>query len=385
MKDIAFRSPARIEIGLGKLGKLREVLAQRGLQRNLLIVDRHVRETGLVDPLLADLKELSISFELFDGIEKEPTVREFDAMVAQFGQARSFEAVIGIGGGSALDVAKILSVSENFAGSVKGYFAAKAIDRRERYLALIPTTSGTGSEATPNAVLNDEEDRCKRAIVSDCLIPDLAIIDPALTFSLPPRMTAETGMDAFTHGIECFIGKKSNVLSDLFALEAVRLSAGNLRKVMADGRDGGARYNMALASLYGGIAIANSGTGGVHALAYPLGGEYGVGHGLSNSILLAEVMEFNAQAVPERFLEIGKALGLSQPGTGMEQKVGRVLEEIRNLIRDVDIKLDNVRFTESQIDGLAKSAMSVERLLANNPCPIGLEDARRIYRRALLS
>jgi alcohol dehydrogenase len=383
MKEITFRSPARIEIGLGKAGRLKELLAQREFQKVLLIVDRQVRKIGLVDPLLAGLRELQISYELFDGIEKEPTVRECDAWAAQFGQARSFQAVIGIGGGSALDVAKILSVCDTFAGSVRSYFTASAIDRRERYLALIPTTSGTGSEATPNAVLIDEENRCKRALVSDCLIPDVAIIDPELTFALPPRVTAETGMDAFTHGIECFIGKKANMMSDLFALEAVRLIAGSIRKAMADGRDGEARHTMALASLYGGIAIANSGTGGVHALAYPLGGEYGVGHGLSNSILLAEVMEFNAKAVPERFLEIGKALGLSRPGTGSRQQVGRVLEEIRGLVRAVGIKLVSAGFTASQIDGLARSAMSQERLLANNPCPIGLEDARRIYRRAL--
>jgi alcohol dehydrogenase class IV len=266
---------------------------------------------------------------------------------------------------------------------VKDCFTAKPIDKRERYLALLPTTSGTGSEATPNAVLNDEQDRYKRALVSDCLIPDLALVDPELTMALPPRVTAETGMDAFTHGIECFLGRKANALSDLFALEAVRLIAGNIRKALADGRDREARYNLSLGSLYGGIAIANSGTGGVHALAYPLGGEYGVGHGLSNSLLLAEVMEFNARAVPERFLEVGKALGLSPTAAGAQQQVGRVLEEIRALVRDTGIRLEGLRFTDGQLEALARSAMSVERLLANNPCSIGLEDAKRIYRRAL--
>jgi alcohol dehydrogenase class IV len=384
MKDIAFRVPAQIEVGLGRVDRLRNFLADRGLKRVLLLVDSKVNKLGLAEPLLANFKELRISYELFDGIKNEPTVKEFDGLATRFGNARAFDAVIGLGGGSVLDVAKILSVAEAFTGSIKRYLHAGVACRRERSLVLVPTTSGTGSEATPNAVLNDEEDRCKKALISDCLMPDFVIIDPELTLSLPPGMTAETGLDAFTHGIECFIGKKSNPMSDLFALEAVRLIAGNLRKALAEGTNREARYNMALASLYGGIAIANSGTGGVHALAYPLGGEHGIGHGLSNSILLSEVMDFSAEAVPDKFLEIGDAMGVEQPAGRTDRKVKRVLAEIRNLVRDADVKLVGRSFTEGMIDSLAGSAMTVERLLANNPRPISYEDARRIYRRALL-
>lgn len=367
------------------MARLRDFLTERGLKRVLLLIDATVSRMKLADPVLAGLQDLGISYEVFDDIRNEPTVSEFDGMAGRLDNARGFDAVIGIGGGSALDVAKILSVAGSFTGSIKGYLGTGAACRRDLTLVLIPTTSGTGSEATPNAVLTDKEARCKKVLVSDCLLPDLVILDPELTLSVPAKVTAETGLDALTHGLECYIGRKSNPLSDLFALEAVRLVTGSLLTAMGDGSNLDARFNLALASMYGGIAIANSGTGGVHALAYPLGGEYGIGHGLSNSILLAEVMEFSAEAVPEKILQIGNAMGIEQRAAGKDHQVKRVLMAIRNLVRDSGVKLTGRTFTEGMIDGLSTSAMSVERLLGNNPRPISYEDARGIYRRALLA
>lgn len=250
-------------------------------------------------------------------------------------------------------------------------------------MLILPTTSGTGAEATPNAIVHNVEEECKQGVVSPYLIPDVVILDPELTLSLPPKVTAETGIDAFTHAIECFICNKATPMSDVFALDAMRLIAKYLRQAVNNGSDQEARYYMALASLYGGIAITNSGTGGVHALAYPLGGKYHISHGLSNAVLLADVMEFNAQAVPEKFVKIAEVMGLETAQGSQAQIVQAALDAVRNLVHDVGVGIEGFEVTDQVISDLAQSAMTVQRLLQNNPRPITLEDAEKIYRTSL--
>ena len=207
---------------------------------------------------------------------------------------------------------------------------------------------------------------------------------PELTLSLPPKITAETGIDAFTHAIECFICNKSNVISDLFALESIRLISDNLYNAVNNGDNKVSRYNMALASFYGGVAITNSGTGGVHALAYPLGGTYGMSHGLSNSILLAEVMEFNAEAVPGKFGKIAELMGIDTNGLSEEQITKSALDKIRKLVNDVGISIEGFEVSEKGLDNLAALAISEQqRLIKNNPRLITYKIAREIYKNSL--
>lgn len=248
---------------------------------------------------------------------------------------------------------------------------------------MIPSTAGTGSEATPNSIVKNEEVESKQGIVSSYLIPDLVVLDPALTLSLPARVTAETGMDAFTHAVECFICNKSNEMSDLYALKAVEYISKYIRRAVKNKEDKEARYYMLLASFMGGVAITNSGTGGVHALSYPLGGKYGISHGLSNSILLPAVMDFNSQAVPDKFIQIAEAMALDTDGLSEEQIVTKAVQEIQKLIEDLEIQLEDFKITEELIDDLAENAMQVERLLNNNPIEIKYEDAVNIYNTAL--
>lgn len=383
MKDFLFQMPRKIEVGYAKSRQLASFVKEMGREKILLVVDYRLKELGIVEQIFESLRDEQISFHLFDNIKHEPTIAEVDQAVMDLKVGAMFDGVIGIGGGSTIDVAKLLAVSGSFEGSVKNYVGTNLISKPGVPMVILPTTSGTGAEATPNAILHDVEEACKKGVVSPYLIPDVVILDPELTVSLPPRVTAETGIDAFTHAIECFIGNKATPMSDVVALEAIRLITKYLRQAVSHGRDQEARSYMALASLYGGIAITNSGTGGVHALAYPLGGKYHISHGLSNAVLLADVMEFNAQAVPEKFVKVAEVMGLETATRSPEQTVQSALGAIRDLVHDVGIVIEGFEVTDQVIHDLAQSAMTVQRLLDNNPRPITLEDAQKIYQTSL--
>lgn len=383
MKDFIFQIPRRVEIGFGKSREIARFVRELGLERILIVVDRTIKELGLLDSIQSNLREEKISFDIFAEIKGEPTIAQIDQAIARLDVAANFQGIVGIGGGSTIDVVKILAVSAGIKGSVREYVGTNIINKPGVPTIMIPTTAGTGAEATPNAIFKDEVDECKKGVVSPYLIPHLAVLDPDMTLGLPPKVTAETGLDAFTHAIECFICNKANAMSDLFTLEAMRLVSAYLRRAVRDGSDKEARYYLLLASFYGGVAITNSGTGGVHALAYPLGGKYGLSHGLSNSVLLAAVMEYNAAAVPQRFVQVAKAMGLKTDTFSERQAVRSAIDEIRRLVQDVGISVQGFNVTDTVLDDLAQSAMTVQRLLENNPRPITYETARSIYQKSL--
>ena len=383
MKDFIFQMPRKIEVGFSKSRDLSKIIKEMKLNKVLIVVDYNLKKMGTVDYIFNNLKEENISFSIFDNIKNEPTITEIDQAINDLNIVSNYDGIIGIGGGSTIDVAKLLAVSGSIKDSVRNYIGTNLIDKPGIPLIILPTTSGTGAEVTPNAIVKDKKKEWKKGIVSPYLIPDLVILDPELTFSVPPKITAETGIDAFTHAIECFIGKKSNPMSDLFALDSMRLINKYLRRAVRNGSDKEARYYMALGSLYGGVAITNSGTGGVHALAYPLGGKYNISHGLSNSILLAEVMEFNAEAVPDKFIKVANLIGINIVNLTREESLISVINEIKKLVYDVGISAEGLDISENDLDELAKSAMSVDRLLKNNPRSIGYEDIKKIYKSSL--
>ena len=384
MPDFIFQMPGKIEIGFSKSGDIARIIKEIKLQRVLVVVDSNLKKMGIVDRIFNHLKKEAISFSVFDSINNEPTITEIDQAIHDLKVASNFDGVVGIGGGSTIDVAKLLAVSGSIKGSIRDYIGVNLIKESSIPTIMVPTTSGTGAEVTPNAVVKDPVAGWKKGIVSSCLIPDRVILDPELTISLPPKITAETGIDAFTHAIECFICNKSNPMSDLFALDSMRLINNYLRRAVRNGNDKEARYYMAIGSLYGGIAITNSGTGGVHALAYPLGGKYNISHGLSNSILLAEVMEFNAKAVPEKFIKVAEVMGIETTDFPKEKVVKSVVDEIRKLVNDVGITIEGFEVSEKVLGNLATLAISEQqRLIKNNPREIKFEDAKRIYKKAL--
>lgn len=321
MKEFLFKLPSRVHFGFFKTRELPGVLKQMNVLTALLVVDGGLSNNPILHEIMESLPANGIAIEVFDEIQGLPNV-------------------------------------------------------------MIPTTSGTGAEVTPNAILRDEQEECKVSMVSPYLIPDVVILDPQLTLTLPPKSMAETGIDAFTHCIECFIGNQSNPMSDLFAMGGMKLAFASLRTVVREGSDRKARYDMALASLYGGIAITNSGTAAVDALAYPLGGKYAITHGLSNVVMLADVIDFNAFAVPEKFLRIADSAMSLPPGLTSKERGQAVLEEIRSMVQDVGIRRPEIDLSSGTLDFLASNAMAYQRLLVNNPRCMNTDDAREIYRKA---
>lgn len=313
--------------------------------------------------------------------DREPTAEDIE-ICFQFVQGKGYDLVIGLGGGSCLDVAKLVSAALTYPKGMKGILQGDGIDRPGVKVLMIPTTAGTGAEVTPNAILLYEAEGLKKGIVSSYLVPTKAVIDPGLMVSMPKGLTASTGVDALAHSLESYISKKANVLSDLFAKESIRLIFKSLKKAFANGQDMEARTDMAFASLYGGIALSNSGTCGVHALAYPLGGQYRIPHGISNAILLYPVMEVNQPFVEDRLTELAMGIGFSPSTTGLP---ARFLQELKRLIREIDIP-DNLKpwgISARDLDSLALSASKVTRLLANNPKVLTVEEIRSIYEKVI--
>jgi alcohol dehydrogenase class IV len=327
----------------------------------------------------ATLEREGIAVEIYDRIDREPTIAMFEAAVAQ---ARAYrpDAIVGMGGGSPLDVAKLVSALLDARQSVAEVFGIDLLGGRSVSLACLPTTAGTGSEVSPNAILLDEKDRMKKGVVSPFLVPDATYVDPVLTVTVPPAVTAYTGLDALTHCLEAYTNRFSHPAIDLYALEGIRLIAGNLVRAVADGKDIEAREKMALGSLYGGICLGPVNTAAVHALAYPLGGEFHIAHGLSNAVLLPHVMAFNIPASPERYADAARALGVEPGGEAMETARAGVAR-IRALARDcgVTMNLDQLGVPFDAVPRLAAAAMKVTRLLKNNPRELAEDDARAIY------
>lgn len=283
-----------------------------------------------------------------------------------------------------MDVAKLVAALLRSDQPVREAFGIEKLSGpREVELICLPTTSGTGSEVSPNAILLDERDQLKKGVVSPQLVPDAAYVDPMLTLSAPPAVTAATGLDALTHCIEAYANKLAHPMVDVWAIEGVRVIAASLVRAVEHGDDVDARTKMSLGSLYGGLCLGPVNTGAVHALAYPLGGEFHIAHGVSNALLLPHVLEFNLPAAPSRYAAIAQALGAEDCGDDLATaRAG--LEEVHELSRrcGVPARLSELGIPETAIDRMAAGAMTVTRLLDRNVRTVTLEDAKMIYRRA---
>ena len=325
------------------------------------------------------LRKRNVEIEYFDNITAEPTINDFKNILEK---ARSFKAdsIIGVGGGSVLDLCKWVANLLYSDQQIEDLFGTGLVKRRGVWFACIPTTSGTGSEVSPNAILLDERDALKKGVVSPFLMADAAYIDPQLTWSVPSKITAETGMDALTHCIEAYTNKFAHPLIDVYALKGIQLIANNLLRAVKDGKDVEAREALSLGSMYGGMCLGPVNTAAVHALSYPLGGAFHISHGLSNAILLPSVMKFNRIACVERYAEVAIACGV-EAGNDADETAQRGVEFITQLSKDCGIptSLTEIGIPQSAVDSMAKAAMNVQRLLKNNPRVVTEEDARDIY------
>lgn len=377
MNPITLLQPQKVVFGTGCIQTFVEDYLKLGFRKLFVVTAPPIMP--LIEQPMQQLAKAGVEFTVYSNIKAEPTVNDFMEVL---GQARSFgaDSIVGIGGGSVLDVAKLVAAFTNSSQRVEDCFGTGFVKAKGLWLACLPTTAGTGSEVSPNAILLDERDHLKKGIVSPYLLADAAYVDPKLTWTVPAKVTADTGMDALTHCLEAYTNKFAHPAVDIYALQGIRLIAANLKRAVDNGSDVEAREALAFGSLYGGLCLGPVNTAAVHALSYPLGGEFHIPHGLSNAILLPSVMKFNMSANVKRHAEVAIALGC-EPGKNDEETAQRGVDFIYRLAESVGIpkKLTDLGIPQSAVDGMATAAMQVQRLLKNNPREVTEQDARNIY------
>lgn len=350
----------------------------------LIVTDPFLKELGLTDKVQQPLLSKGYATTIYTDIAPEPPLAIGEKLV-DFTRKHQFDLVIGLGGGSALDLAKLAAVLAVHDGKVADYLnltGTKALEQKGLPKILIPTTSGTGSEVTNISVLS--LDTTKDVVTHDYLLADSAIVDPELTISLPPKVTAATGVDALTHAIEAYVSVNANEVTDALALQAIRLISGSIRTAVLEGENKQARSDMSYGSYLAGLAFFNAGVAGVHALAYPLGGQFHIAHGDSNAVLLPYVMGYIRQSCEKRMKDILDAMGLSSAYLSQEEASYRCVDALQQLVQDVKIPstLKGFNIPEEALEQLTDDATKQTRILARSPMPLEREDIYAIYRAA---
>ncbi|MCL4464652.1 MAG: iron-containing alcohol dehydrogenase [Chloroflexi bacterium] len=380
---LPFRLPATIYFGIDAVNKVADEAVRCQAKRPVIICDPGVAKAGLAAQIQGILSKASLTAEVYDQVEPEPTVASLDRCVEWVRQG-GFDLLVGVGGGSAMDTTKGVSVLLKNGGSIRDYFGIDKVPQRGLPYILVATTAGTGAEISNNAVFLDVEQKLKVGTVSPHCLADVAIVDPLLTVSMPPSVTAATGMDALTHAIESYTAVKATPLTELWSLESIRLIAKSLRTAVCRGGDLQARYDMALGSLDAGIALANASAGSVHALAYPLGGTYRVAHGVSNAMMMPYVLEYNYLADIPKFAKVAEAMGECLDGLCPREAAYKAVEAVRKLSQDVGIpqRMRDVGVPDSAVEAFVPGAMATARLMDNNPRRLTEKEVLDIYRRA---
>ena len=374
MRNFEFTYGPRLVAGPGAAGRLATLLPPG---RCLFVTDETVRALGLADAALERLDAV-----VFDAVEQDPSIETLRAAVAAGAGCAS---VVGFGGGSPMDVAKLAAYLLGSGDDLEAIWGVGKATGPRLPLVLVPTTAGTGSEATPISVIT-VGGSLKLAVNSAPLAADWAVLDAELTLGLPRTVTAATGIDAIVHAVEAYTSAKlKNPLSDALAREALRLLAANLVRACEAPGDVAARSAMLLGAHLAGVAFANAPVAGVHALAYPLGGHFHVPHGISNALMLTHVLGHNLHAAMPLYAELGTLLDPALEPLGTQAQAQAFVEAMGALCRDAGVprRLRDVGVDAADLDLLAAEAMKQERLLVNNPCPIGEADARRLYETAL--
>lgn len=383
-KITLFRTTPRIVMGPGAIKKLGEEAQNLKAKKVLFVTDKGVIKAGLIKSAQKALEENKIKYAVFDAVEPDPRY-EIVSNCVEMIKREDPGLVIGFGGGSPMDIAKVAAIMATNQGPIDKYFGVDLVSTPGLQTLMVPTTAGTGSEVTPIAILSDEGEKLKKGIVSPYLFPTVALLDPELTLGLPSHITASTGMDALIHAIEAFTSVNATGISDIFAFRALEMLYENIRIVCTDGKNLTARSFMLEGSLLAGIAFANAGVTAVHAFAYPIGAEFHIPHGVANTLMLPHVMRFNLSGNPPKFAEITKAFSIPTNGMDATGAAKIAVETIEKLADDLKVPKHLAEFgiKEKDIPGLAEGVMKVTRLLANNPREIKLEDAKEIYTQAL--
>lgn len=364
-------------IGWNSIVNLAEELKQSNNPKILLIADPVLVQLKIVESVTTILEENSLAFDLYSKLIPEPTLQTGQELV-DFTRKGNYDLVIGFGGGSALDLAKLAAVFTQNEGDLKDYLnltATKKIKKKGIPKILIPTTSGTGAEVTNISVLALE--KTKDVIVHDFLIADVAIVDPKFTISIPAKVTAATGADALTHAMEAYISVNANPYSDGLALQAIRLIGSSLKQAVKNGAETEARTKMSYGSYLAGLAFFNAGVGAIHALAYPLGGQFHIAHGDSNAVLIPYVLNHIKNHCSDRLKDILEALG-EKPGT---DPASECVNYLKSLVTEIGIPETLIGFDipETALESLVEDGILQKRLLARCPVELTKDDIRNIY------
>ena len=383
MGSYTFNTVARVVAGPGEALRLHEHCQDLGVSQVLLVTDPGLVDIGLIAPVEAALAAGGMTVTRFAEVREDPPEAVVEAAAAA-GRAAGVEAVVAVGGGSSMDVAKVVAALLAGDQPLADMYGVEQLRGGRLPLVLVPTTAGTGSEVTPVAVITTGE-TTKAGVSSATLLPDVAVLDAELTLGLPPAVTAMTGVDAMVHAIEAYTSKiRKNPISDNLACSALGLLGRNIRTAVHDGRQPGPRAAMLLGAMQAGQAFANAPVAAVHALAYPLGGHYHIPHGLSNSLVLPSVLRFNLPSAAALYAEL---LDIVAPGaaTGSyEARANALVHYLEELITDLQLPstLDAAGAREDSLEMLAEDAMLQQRLLVNNPREVSYDDALGIYQAA---
>ena len=344
-----------------------------------VLTDATVAQTTGAQKMLSALRGNGKELTVLDHLQSEPVCDDVQTTVEAFRKCGA-ELIVAIGGGSVMDVAKLVSVVAADTYTVRDLLDTPLLGRKTVPVVMIPTTAGTGAEATPNSIVTVPEKQLKVGIVNPAMIADLVILDSDMIARLPAHIAASTGVDALCHAIECYTSNKATAVSNLFALEALRLIFANLEEACLNPKATDAKSAMQLAAYYGGVAITASGTTAVHALSYPLGGRYHIAHGVSNAMMLMPVMRYNAPACLPAFAAVLDAVA-PMPGANQLAKTERLLEKMQSMLTKLNIPTSLAPYgvTDADLDALVEAGMAVTRLLDNNPRIVTAADARRMY------
>lgn len=378
MTDFTFETTPRIICAIGSSAGLGTIAANNGLRHVCVVTDAGLLATGLLDPVAASFRNAGVAVTVFSEVQADPPEAVILAAVHR-AQEASVDGVIGIGGGSSLDTAKLVALLLGSPQPLDTIYGIGLARGPRLPLIQVPTTAGTGSEVTPIAIVTTPSHE-KKGVVSPLLLPDIALLDAGLTLGLPPRVTAMTGIDAMVHAIEAYTTRwKKNPISDSLSIAALKLLFGNIRTVIADPGNAVARSAMLEGSMLAGMAFANAPVGAVHALAYPIGGHFHVPHGLSNALVLMPVMRFNLVEARGAYDEL--ALAVLGPGADADALISALQRLVAQM--PMEQRLSDVGISAGDLDLLAGDAMKVQRLLVNNPREVTLADARALYAEAL--
>ena len=379
LEKYSMTMPRTVYSGKDALGNLKTIV--KDAKKVAIFTDRGILSTGLVDLPLAKLQEAGKETIVISDLPPEPTYMQVQKLVDEF-KASGADFIVAVGGGSAMDTAKLASLLATERYTVKDLLDDPTLAVKTVKTCLIPTTAGTGSEATPNAIVAVPEQELKIGIVNSSMVPDYVVLDAEMIRKLPRKIAAATGIDAMAHAIECFTSNKANPFSDIFALEAFDLIMNNIETACDDPDAMEAKNRMQIAAFYAGVAITCSGTTAVHALSYPLGGKYHIAHGVSNAILLVLVMKFNEPVIRGKLAAAyDRIVHGEKTCTTEAEKSAWVVERMGQIVRHLDIptSLSEFNVPREDLDGLIKAGMQVQRLLVNNMRTVTPEDARNIY------